>query len=220
MLIPVDAVSATELVCFGASGTGETIAYDVVQQLGNQVAIVAYAQEYRPETNDLRGVPIIALDDIPAGSAVFVTVHDPAARRRIFALLAERNLQIVGVSGDSRLVHPSAEFGEGVIVSSTTRIGPDAKLGRGAIALSSIVAHDVTVGDFTTLAVGSSILGNVVIGGNVWIGAGAIIKNGTPARPLHIGDGAVVGVGAVVMSNVAAHATVIGNPAASIRASR
>ena len=52
----------------------------------------------------------------------------------------------------------------------------------------------------------------VRIGKDCWIGGGAIILPG-----VHIGDGAIVGAGAVVLSDVAAGATVVGNPARTVR---
>jgi maltose O-acetyltransferase len=55
----------------------------------------------------------------------------------------------------------------------------------------------------------------VQIGGNVWIGGAAIILPG-----LSIGDNAIVGAGSVVTRNVPAGATVAGNPARIVGASR
>ncbi len=55
----------------------------------------------------------------------------------------------------------------------------------------------------------------VRIGANVWIGSGAIILPG-----VSVGDDAIIGAGAVVTRSVPAGATVVGNPARRVAASR
>ncbi|TPM22835.1 sugar O-acetyltransferase [Mesorhizobium sp. B2-3-5] len=52
----------------------------------------------------------------------------------------------------------------------------------------------------------------VEIGADAWIGGGAVILGG-----VSIGEGAIVGAGAVVTRDVSANATVVGNPARSVR---
>ncbi|MDD7969829.1 sugar O-acetyltransferase [Roseinatronobacter sp. HJB301] len=52
----------------------------------------------------------------------------------------------------------------------------------------------------------------ITVGADVWIGGGAIILPGVT-----IGDGAVIGAGAVVTRDVAAGATVVGNPARTVK---
>jgi hypothetical protein len=207
------------IVGFGASGTGVQVSFDVAVQVGDRVPFLCYVDD------ELAGVPL-ASDDRPVltldeaarrfpGAGVFVSVHSPAGRRRIFDRLTARGIPIVGADGSAQLRHPSADLGEGVIVASTTRVGPLARLGRGVIALADLVAHDVVVGEFSTLAVGSTVLGHVRIGREVWVGAGAVVGNGTAERPVVIGDGAVIGAGAVVRGDVQAGAVLVGPPAAT-----
>lgn len=195
------------------------VAFDVAYQSGGRTPLLGYVDDERAGialASDDR--PVIALDEVGGrfpGAGVFVSVHSPSGRRRIFDRLDERGIPIVGTNGQEHLRHPSAEFGEGTIVASTTRVGPLARIDRGVIALSNLIAHDVAVGEFSTLAVGSTVLGHVQIGREVWVGAGAIIGNGTPDRPVVIGDGAIIGAGAVVRGDVAPGAVMVGPRAAS-----
>lgn len=124
----------------------------------------------------------------------------------------------MGSQGLPHLSHPAAELGEGVIVSSTTRVGFATSIGTGGLALGDLIAHDVTVGEYCTFAAGSIVLGHVDIGDDVFVGAGAIIKNGTSTRPLTVGTGAVVGVGAVVDRDVPPGAVVMSPRARPLRA--
>ncbi|NQX10250.1 acetyltransferase [Microbacteriaceae bacterium VKM Ac-2855] len=194
-------------------------AFDLSYQAQGISRFAAYVADDDPRGQHTDGTPILRLDEIATWDdiAVFVPIHDPTGRRSVFSRIAEAGLPILGAEGSPQLSHPSATFGEGVIVSSTTRIGYAAQLGRGTIAYSDLVAHDVTVGEFSTLAAHSIVLGHVEIGQDVFVGAGAIIKNGTTARPIRIGDGAVVGVGAVVDRDLAAGEVVVSPRAVNIR---
>lgn len=76
---------------------------------------------------------------------------------------------------------------------------------------------DITVGAFTQIAAGVTILTEdppgsqakpVRIGRNVWVGAGAVIRPGVT-----VGDDAIIGAGTVVAVDIPEGATVSGNPA-------
>ena len=179
---------------------------------------VAYVADDDPRERHPDGTPILSLEQLAdlEDTAVFVPIHAPAGRRSVFDRITAAGVPILGSSGLPHLSDPSAELGEGVIITSTTRIGFATALGRGTIVMGDLVAHDVTIGDFCTLAAHSKVLGHVNIGHDVFVGAGAIIKNGTPRRPLLIGDGAVIGIGAVVDRDVAPGETVISPRAVSI----
>lgn len=192
------------MACFGSSGTCVQVSYDVAYQARGVSEFVAYVADADPRKHHYDETPILELDEIATWDdiALFVPIHDPAARRTVFARIHDAGLPIIGAEGSEQLCHPSAVLGEGVIVVSTARVGYGTTIGRGTLVLADEVAHDVTVGEFTTLAVHSIILGHVDIGDDVFVGAGAIITNGTAARPRVIGDGAVIGAGAVIDRDV------------------
>lgn len=177
---------------------------NVIAQSAGSLHLDAYVDDLATENvNRYDGRPILRLEDLADGIGVIVPVHGIEARRSIYARLERNGRDIVGAAGSPHLVHPSASLGEGVILSSETFLGPGTTVGRGGIVLSGLVAHDVVIGEFCTLAARSLVLGHVQIGDDVWIGAGATISNGTPDRPIVIGDGAVIGTGAVVDRDVA-----------------
>jgi acetyltransferase-like isoleucine patch superfamily enzyme len=193
------------LLCFGTSGTCVQVAFDVAVQTGPDHEFAGYVVDGAHEERHFDGFPIysyeeaLALDDV----GVFVPVGSPRGRRRVMERLQADGVPLVGARGDTdRLSHPTAEVGEGSIVTATTRLGPFARLGRGVLALNDMIAHDAEIGDYTTLAPGSTVLGHAKIGSNVLIGARAVIHNGTARRPLTIGDNAVIGAGAVVDRDV------------------
>lgn len=207
------------MASFGASGTCVQVALDLSYQAGEQCEFVGYIADSDARSVNADGFPIVGLDEASAWGdvGVFVPIHDPGGRRVVFDRLTSAELPILGASGTPHLAHPTAHMGEGVIVGSLTRVGPDTQLGRGVIAISDLVAHDVVVGEFTTLAMHSVVLGHVRIGANVFIGAGAVVKNGTARRPLVIGDGAVIGAGAVIDRDVAPGEALVAPSAMSLR---
>lgn len=207
------------MVCFGASGTGTHFSSDLRHQAQGQVEFLGYVDDFNdPRRSVEKGYPILSFEDLVElpDVGVFVPVHDPAGRRRIHQRLTDRGVPILGSRGTPHLAHPDATLGEGTLVTSVTNLGHNTVIGRGCVVLADAVAHDVEIGDFTTLAFRSLVLGHIRIGHGVFVGAGAIIQNGSPGRPLTIGDGAVIGAGAVVVRNVAAGEVMVGPRALSL----
>lgn len=201
------------MACFGATGTGAQFALDLRHQAGGAPEFLGYVDDLRDDRRrPEKGYPVLSFEELLAQDdvGVFVSVHDPAGRRRIVDRLRDRGVPVLGANGSPHLCHPDAVLGEGAIVSSTTRVGHTAEIGCGVLVLASLVAHDVEIGDFCTLAFGSMVLGHVRLGDGVFVGAGAIIQNGTPDRTLTVGDGAVIGAGAVVTADVAPGEVMVG----------
>ena len=165
-------------------------------------------------------IPVISsaerLRDYP-DLPVLVTPASPALRAETCARLdAEGASLFTACSPGQSHVDPAVEYGAGCLVSPIARLGPAVRIGEGAQVLSQLLAHDVEIGDFSTLNIGSTILGHVVIGRGVTIAPNAVIGNGTRDRPLRIGDGAIIGIGAVVARDVEPGARMVGNPAMTV----
>lgn len=115
------------------------------------------------------------------------------------------------------IIHPTARInkhcsiGEGTVVTPYSVINANAKVGKFTSILGSSVAHDASVGDYSTLSGKVSLNGHVEVGKEVYIGCGVLVA---PSKK--IGDNAVVGIGSVVISNVKANTKVFGNPAKKI----
>ena len=92
---------------------------------------------------------------------------------------------------------------DGVIINSFSNIGNHCLVNTG-----SIVEHDNTFENFTSLGSAVTTGGNVVIGCRSHIGTGTIIKN-----DIQIKDDVVVGIGSVVIRNCESNKIYVGIPA-------
>ena len=145
---------------------------------------------------------------------VLIAIANSCIRQSIAEKLANDDIQLWTVSGNSTLIMNSANINEGAALSPFVAITSNVTIGKCFHAnLYSYVEHDCTIGDYVTFAPRVSCNGNIHIHDHAYIGAGAVIKQGTPDKPLVIGKGAIVGMGAVVTKDVPAGAVVVGNPA-------
>jgi UDP-3-O-[3-hydroxymyristoyl] glucosamine N-acyltransferase len=213
----------TEFTAFGSRGHAMMVLRGAEPLWRGSKTLRAIIDELENgHTHPLLKVPMISPEDrlrdypdIP----VFLTTAETHLRERMANRIAEEGGQLVTFNvSDQGLaeVDPAVEYGAGSICAPYTRVGPNVNIGIGTHVLSEMLAHDIHIGDFSTLNVGSNVLGHVEIGRHVTIAPYAIIGNGRPGRPLRIGDGAVIGVGAVVVKDVPPGARMVGNPAMTV----
>lgn len=143
----------------------------------------------------------------------FISVGNNEFRRKIYTILASKNLHPVNAVHRLSLVDSSALISpNGVMIGGYVTINALAKIGFGVICNSDcIIEHECVIGDFAHIAPGAILCGNVHVGENSLIGAGAVVREG-----IHIGKNVVVGAGSVVVKDVGDNAKVIGNPARHI----
>jgi len=193
----------------GAGGVGREV-LDVALACGTEVA--GFVDD-RTAGGEVRGLPVVAPDDMPVGATTFlVAIGDPSARLDVAGRLAGLGHR------PASLLHPRA------IVGPLTEVGPGCLISGGAYISSSVtiephcqVHYNATIGHDCVLAPGATVLPGANVAGTVRLeraalmGSGAIVLQG-----LTVGEGAIVGAGAVVTKDVPAGATVVGNPARPI----
>lgn len=116
------------------------------------------------------------------------------------------------------LIHPSVdmtyvEMGHGCIIPDGCVIGGNVSIGDFvSIRVKSSVNHDVRIEDFVFIGPGVTIGGHANLKKGCFISAGATVLGEKT-----VGEGSVVGAGAVVISDVKSHITVVGVPAKEIK---
>jgi len=136
-------------------------------------------------------------------------------RHEIFAYLAQ-NLSKMNFPN---FIHPtssiskSVQIGYGNYVGANTYIGPNAKIGNFAIINSgSIVEHDSEMLDFSSIAPGCELGGNVRIGLRSAVGIGSTIL-----QKINVADDSIIGAKSLVNKDCPNNSVMYGIPAQIIR---
>lgn len=158
------------------------------------ISVVGSIQDYQPAEND----------------TLVMGIANPQDKNNLSKLLIDRGATF------ETIIHPYVHMGlhntvgEGSVIpwlGMTVNIS----IGRFCTLLGPALGHDVSIGDFSTIAAQCNVMGNVAIGKRVFVGGSAVF---TPH--VSIGDGAYVGAGSVVVKDVQAGVKVFGNPAREI----
>ena len=137
----------------------------------------------------------------------------PATKSRLMEPLLKGNASFITFVHPSVLIGERVRLGRGVVLCPGVILTCDVLLGDFVtVNLNTTIGHDVEVGDWTTVSSQCDLTGHVKVGAGVFIGSKASV---IPSRK--IGAGAIVGAGAVVFRDVPPGATVIGNPAATLK---
>lgn len=112
----------------------------------------------------------------------------------------------------SAVVAQDVQIGEGTYVGKRTVINADTCVGKCCIInTGAILEHENVIGDFSHIAVGATLCGNVQVEKNCMIGANATVIQG-----IKVGEGSTIGAGSVVLKPVEAKTTVVGVPAREV----
>lgn len=147
------------------------------------------------------------------------TITDHKVREDVLYLMAIANLAyrqpiierfkadgatFTGLIHPTALISPSAEIGEGVVISHNASVGPKVKIGKFNMLNSRCtIGHDTVLGDYNFISPQVALSGNTKVGNGNLIGTNACTIPGTV-----IGDGNKIGAGMTVFKNVGDNETV------------
>jgi len=204
------------LCIFGAGGSGREVAWLAEQAWGSSVELRFVVDDPRYLGDPVNGIPLALLADLePRDDTRFVVaLGESELRRRVASAF------VAAGHRPATLVHPRAEMsrfvelGDGTIVCANASITCNVSVGAHVqVNLACSIAHDVVLGDYSTLSPGVRLSGHVQVGQGAFIGTNACVVNGRPGKPLRIGEGAVIAAGACVTRDVPANSLVAGVPA-------
>jgi len=194
-----------DLCIAGAGGVGRE-AYDAALAAG--VAVRAFLDD-RLGGTVVRGLPVLAPADAPAGASYLIGIADPHVRHRLARLLDERGLVPVTVIHPRAIIGPDTTLGTGCLVLGGAHVSSSIRIGDHAqVQYNATVGHDAVLADRVTVYPGANVSGSVFLDEDVTVGSNAVVLQG-----LKVGRGAFVGAGAVVTRDVAAGLVVVGAPA-------
>ena len=138
-----------------------------------------------------------------------VAIGNGEVRKRIQTELENRGANMVSLIHPNAVVAKNVKINKGCVIVAGAVINSNSVIGKGVIVnTNSSIDHDCTVDDFTHIAPGAKICGNVKVGENTWIGAGATVINDK-----QICSNCMIGAGATVVKDIDLVGTYIGIPA-------
>lgn len=142
----------------------------------------------------------------------FACVGHNGIREKIHTMLSQHLGNPINAIHPSAVISSSAKLGDGIMIAANATLNPLVEIGKGVICnTSTSIDHECIIGDFTHIAPGAVLCGNVTIGRSSFIGANSVIRQG-----ITIGSNVIIGAGTVVVKNVPDGATLVGNPARSL----
>lgn len=130
-------------------------------------------------------------------------------RRKIYEILFPFLGQPVNAIHPSAVISPSVKMKFGHFIAPNVSINALTELGMTAVCnTGSVIEHGCIIGDFTFIAPGAVLCGDVTIGENTFVGANSVIKQGVV-----VGKNVIIGAGSVILQHVPDNVTIVGNPA-------
>ena len=206
-----------DIVLYGASGFGKEVAYiieriNAAKPMYNLLGFLDDGHQYHDGIT-INGYPWLGggewILDHKENCLCNCTIGYPKTKAKIQRRLTELGVQFETIVAPDARLSELCEIGAGSVIYGYTSISVNCNIGEGVLLNGRVsVGHDVSIGSFTTVMVGTGISGGCKIGSEVNIGGHAFI---IPERK--VGDGATIAAGSVVFTNVKAGTTVLGNPA-------
>lgn len=185
------------LLILGAGGHGRSVAEAAL--LGEDWTEVVFLDDSWPSQKMVLGCEIIGptteISSVaPECQGAVAAVGNNELRERWIQQIEAAGIKLVSVVHPYAWVSPSAKLGAGSVVLAGGVVGTVAVLGKGVIINANATAdHDVQMGDFAHLGVGTQLAGGVKVGARAWLQAGS-----SCGYHVEVEEGALFGPGTVL----------------------
>jgi sugar O-acyltransferase (sialic acid O-acetyltransferase NeuD family) len=167
-------------------------------------------------------VPIIGCDEeLPmlyqeGFKDAFVTVGsigNPKLRIKLFYYLEKIGFNIPNIIDLTAIISDHAKFEKGIYIGKNVVINAGTFIQKGAIInTSTIIEHDCVIEEFSHIAPGTVLCGEVRVGENTHIGAKSVIR-----QQIMIGTNTIIGMGSTVITNIGNDVVAYGNPCKEVK---
>lgn len=126
-------------------------------------------------------------------------------RKSIIESFKRKNAKFIGLIHPTAIISPTAEFGEGVVISHNASVGAKVKIGNFNMLNSRCtIGHDTVIGDYNFISPQAAISGNTIIGNENLIGTNSCTIPG-----MSIGNKNKIAAGMVIYKPVGDGETVM-----------
>lgn len=203
------------LFIYGANGAGVEV-YDMVRRnasISKRYDRIFFIDDFQKEEEHY-GEKRIHFSSCwkyaDCGEAEFViAVGEPSARKLLFDRVASTGYSFATLVDETAIVSPTAQIGEGCIISAGAVVSSNAVLRENCMVLfHSIIGHHAVVHNSCVICPQATVGGCSTVGEQTFLGLDSSMKEG-----VNIGSRVIVGLASMVFRDVEDGATVIGNPA-------
>jgi sugar O-acyltransferase (sialic acid O-acetyltransferase NeuD family) len=201
---------AKPVVIIGYSGHAHT-GVDILTACG--YTVTAYcdneAKEQNPFNLTYLGPEMSVLDQLKDYDYFIGVGNNNLLRRKIYEAVSPILGEPVNAIHPSAVISPSVKLSHGHFISANVSINAVTQLGKTAVCnTGSVIEHGCIIGDFTFIAPGAVLCGDVTVGENTFVGANSVVKQG-----VLIGKNVIIGAGTVIIKDIPDNAKMVGNPA-------
>jgi sugar O-acyltransferase (sialic acid O-acetyltransferase NeuD family) len=144
-----------------------------------------------------------------------IGIGDNSLREALYKQIILRNprFNFINAIHPSSIIGKDVLLGDGIAIMAGSVVNSNATIGSHSVINTMVsVDHDSTIESFVSLAPGSHLGGNVLIGFRTFVGMGTTIIHN-----IHIGHDVVIGAGSTVISDISNQVIAYGSPAKTIR---
>lgn len=209
-----------KLLLIGGGGHCKSVLDSLLQT--NQYSEIGIIDKKENIRKMILGVPIVGCDDDLSKlyqdgyHYAFVTVGsigDPKIRIKLFKILEEIGFQVPNIIDLTATVSDNVNLEKGIFVGKNAVINVGSSIRKGAIInTASIIEHDCFIREYSHIAPGAVLCGEVQVGANTHIGARSVI-----IQQVKIGSNAIIGMGSVVLKDIEDDVLAYGNPCKGVQ---
>jgi sugar O-acyltransferase (sialic acid O-acetyltransferase NeuD family) len=203
-----------EILIFGAGGHAKVV-FDVIKRQGLYKPVAFVTEKLNSaEFQGIACVEFAELSNLEQSKGV-VAIGDNYTRCKVVEQIksVRASFQFVSVIDPFSSISDSSKVGQGSVVIGKSFVNVDVKIGSHVILNSSCsVDHDSVLGDFSSIAPGAVLGGNVKVGQRSSVGLGASL-----IHSVTVGEDTVIGAGSTVVNSIADRQVAYGVPCKVIR---
>jgi len=207
------------ILVYGASGHSKMIV-DIIHK-NKSHNIIGYIDSYKKAGEELYGYKVLGndtqLNQISVEynvDHIVIGVGENSVRRNAWKKITTNapNIKFESIIHPNAILAENINLGKGVVIMAGVIINADASIGEFCILnTNSSLGHDSVMKDFSSIAPGVAVGGNVTIG----YGSALCLKAGV-IQNITIGDNTVVAAGAIVVKDIGDNKLAKGVPANDI----